>query len=64
MSQSENEECVIIPVSDLVILEKARKDLYELVNPQDTKSVIELTNISAIMWKIANKKYPIYMKNN
>lgn len=49
----------IIPEHDLVALENARVKLYELFPDLDTATLIALNNITAPMWKVANKRYPM-----
>jgi len=49
----------IIPEHDLLALENARVKLYKLFPDLDPATIIELHSITAPMWKVANKKYPI-----
>lgn len=51
---------VIVPKKDLEELERARLLIYEICDTASISKLMQLTDITAIMWKVANTKYPEY----
>jgi len=55
---------VIVPQEELDKLEQARKDLYQLLQDwgveeyKDTLFISQLTNITSVCWRLANRKWP------
>ena len=49
----------LVPEEELIKLEKARKDLYELLDKEcdDYHFLAKLTNITSPMYWVANKKW-------
>lgn len=56
-------ELVAIPKAELEKLEAARVALYEFLEEQtkDTYFLVRLTNITAPIWNVANRKWPELM---
>ena len=49
---------VKVPQRDLDMLEQARKDLWELFPGQRDPMTLKIMEVSEVMWRIANRKYP------
>jgi hypothetical protein len=50
-------KCVAVPVLELEKLEQARVNLYELLSGKlGERQMLELTNITGQIWKVANTK--------
>lgn len=54
------DENVIVPKSDLIAVEIARKALYDLLEEQlkDTAFQVKLQQITSSFWKVGNTNYP------
>ena len=57
---------VIINQSDLDKLEECRVKLYDFLESKgltkDTADLVQITNITQHIWKLANKKHPVYVE--